>query len=119
MTTIAACIMAVNRQIERGDSVKVCPEKIVVCNGSLADVAVRSSHVRFTPESRHCGVRLSCPLRATNRPRASTDDALESPNVISRYSNLARPCDMIVKNTLQRGHVVDHGIQCLRELVGP
>ena len=37
-----------------------------VCIGSLADVAPRNCDVCFTPESRHCSLRLARPLSANN-----------------------------------------------------
>ena len=30
--------------------------------GSRADIALARRHVRFTPESGHCGAQLACPL---------------------------------------------------------
>jgi DNA-binding transcriptional ArsR family regulator len=35
--------------------------------GSLADIAARSRHVRFTLDSGHSSVQLGCPLRARSR----------------------------------------------------
>jgi hypothetical protein len=37
--------------------------------GSKSDIALGPRHVRFTPESRHCGVRLACPLSAKSGSR--------------------------------------------------
>jgi hypothetical protein len=39
------------------------------CFGSIAGIAARSRHVRFTPNSRHSSVQVECPLCATNGHR--------------------------------------------------
>jgi hypothetical protein len=59
--------------------------------GSLPDICSAKGHVRFTPESRHFGVRSECPLRAKSGHPTLFNHFISTPDQIERHSDAKRP----------------------------